>query len=51
LLENTFDRKRIYANPSSHPNPKSKPNTNPDPDSNPNPIFLLKRNNVFGLTK
>jgi len=25
LIENTFDRKRIYANPSSYPNP----NTNP----------------------
>jgi len=28
LIENTFDRKRIYANPSSYPN--SKPNTNPN---------------------
>jgi len=31
LLENTFDRKRIYANPSFYPNPNSKPNTNPNP--------------------
>jgi len=23
LIENTFDRKRIYANPSSYPNPNS----------------------------
>jgi len=33
-LENgstTFDRKRIYANPSSYPNPNPKPNTNPNP--------------------
>jgi len=29
LIENTFDRKRIYANPSSYPN--SNPNTNPNP--------------------
>jgi len=35
LLENTFDRERIYANPSSYPN--SKPNTNPNPNSNLNP--------------
>jgi len=36
LLENTFDRKRIYAiNPSSYPN--SKPKTNPNPDPNPSP--------------
>jgi len=35
LLENTFDRKRIYANPSSYPNSNFKPNTNPK--SNPNP--------------
>jgi len=35
LLENTFDRKRISANPSSNP-------TNPNPNSNssnPNPNF------------
>jgi len=35
LIENTFDRKRIYANPSSYPN--SNPNSNPYPNSNPNP--------------
>jgi len=29
LIENTFDRKRIYANPSFYPN--SNPNTNPNP--------------------
>jgi len=31
LIENTFDRKRIYANPSSYSNPNSNcnPNTNP----------------------
>jgi len=40
LLKNTFDRKRIYTNPSSY----SKPNTNPPPR-------VLKRNNVFGLMK
>jgi len=39
LIENTFDRKRIYANPSSYSNPNSNsnPNTNPKPNSNPNP--------------
>jgi len=37
LIENTFDRKRIYANPSFYPNPNSNPNTNPNPNSNPNP--------------
>jgi len=26
LIENTFDRKRIYVNPSSYPNPNSNPN-------------------------
>jgi len=35
LIENTFDRKRIYANPSSYPNPNTNPNHNPN--SNPNP--------------
>jgi len=29
LLENTFDRKRISANPIRNPNPN--PNSNPDP--------------------
>jgi len=29
LLENTFDRKRISAQPSSDPNPKFNPNLNP----------------------
>jgi len=38
LIENTFDRKRIYANPSSYPNPISNPNTN----SNPNPKAQLR---------
>jgi len=33
----TFDRKRIYTNPSSYPNSTSNPNTNPNPNSNPNP--------------
>jgi len=28
LLENMFDRKRIYANPSSSPNSNSNPNCN-----------------------
>jgi len=31
LIENTFDRKYIYANSSSYPNPTSNPNTNPNP--------------------
>jgi len=39
LLENMFDRKRIYAKPSSFPDPNlnsnSKPSTNPN--SNPPP--------------
>jgi len=29
MLENTFDRKRIYANPSSNPNSIPNPNINP----------------------
>jgi len=39
LLENTFDGKRIYANPSSYlnPNSNSKPNTNPNSNLNPFP--------------
>jgi len=51
LLKNTFDWKRIYANPSSYPNPNSnsKPNTNPN--SNSYLTLSLKRNYVFGLTK
>jgi len=39
LIENTFDRKRIYANPSSYPNPNT--NLNPNPNSNPNPKAQL----------
>jgi len=53
LIKNTFDRNRIYANPSSYPNPKpnsnSNSNINPNSKSNPNPN--LKRKNVFVLTK
>jgi len=30
LIESTFDRKRIYVNPSSYPNPNSNRNTNPN---------------------
>jgi len=37
LSDNTFDRKRIYANPSSYPNPSSNSNPNTNPNSNPNP--------------
>jgi len=37
LIENTFDRKRIYANPNSYPNPNSNLNTKPNSNSNPNP--------------
>jgi len=37
LLENTFGRKRIYANPSSYPNPNLNPNSNSNPNTNPNP--------------
>jgi len=33
LIENTFDQKRIYANPSSYLNPNSNPNTNPNSNS------------------
>jgi len=36
LIENTFDRKRIYANPSAFPNPNSNSNPNTNPNSNPN---------------
>jgi len=59
LIENTFDRKRIYANPSSYPNPNLNSNSNPNTNSNSNsnsnsnPILTLngKRIYVFGLTK
>jgi len=37
LIENTFDRKRIYTNPSFYPNPNSNSNSNPNPNPNPNP--------------
>jgi len=48
LFENTFDRKRISANPS----PSLNPNPNSSPNFNCNPAYLnLKHNNVFGLTK
>jgi len=30
LIENTFDRKRIYAKPSSYLNPNSNSNPNPN---------------------
>jgi len=33
----TFDRKRIYANPSSYPNLNSNTNTNSNPSPSPNP--------------
>jgi len=36
LIENTFDRKRIYVNPSSYPNSNSNRNTNPNPKPNSN---------------
>jgi len=36
LIENTLDRKRIYANPSFYLNPNSNPNTKPNPNRNPN---------------
>jgi len=51
LIENTFDRKRIYANPSSYPNPNSNSNPNANPNSNLTLTLTLKRNYVFGLTK
>jgi len=37
LIENTFDRIRIYANPSSYPKPNSNYNynTNYNPNTNP----------------
>jgi len=44
LIENTFDRKRIAANPIPYP----KPNPNHKPNSK---LLALKKNNVFGLTK
>jgi len=37
LIENKFDRKRIYTNPSAYPNP----NSNSNPNSNPNPEAQL----------
>jgi len=53
LIENTFDRKCIYANPSSYPNPNpnpnssSNPNTNPNPNPNPNPNLNPKAQLCF----
>jgi len=45
LIESTFNRKRIYANPSSYPNPNSSSNPNTSPNcnskSNPNPKAQL----------
>jgi len=35
LLENTFDRKRISANPSPLPKSNSNPNTNSNSNLNP----------------
>jgi len=35
LIENTFDQKRIYANPSAYPNPNSNLKTNPNSNLNP----------------
>jgi len=43
LLENTFDRKRIYANPSSYPNPKAQLCFRPDEMTS----FLIKCNNTL----
>jgi len=42
LIENTFDRKRIYNNPSSYPNPNSNFNPNTNPNSNSNPKAHLR---------
>jgi len=39
LIENTFDRKRIYANLSTYPN--SNPNTSPNSNPNRNPKAQL----------
>jgi len=50
LIESKFDRKRIYANPSSYPNSNPNTNTNPNPNSNPksNPkAQLCFRNDVI----
>jgi len=41
LMENTFDRKRFYANPSSYPNLNSNSNINPSSNPNPNPKAQL----------
>jgi len=40
LIENTFDRKRIYANPSPYPN--SNPNTNPNLNPNSKGQLFLR---------
>jgi len=45
LIENTFDRKRIYVNLTSYPNPNS------NPSLTLTLTLSLKRNFVFGLTK
>jgi len=41
VIENTFDQKRIYANPSSYPNLNSNPKYNSNLNSNPNPKAQL----------
>jgi len=41
LLENTFDRNRIYANLSSYLNTNSNPNPNFNPSPNPKPKTQL----------
>jgi len=35
FLENTYDRKRIFANPNPNSNPNLKPNPNLSPNSKP----------------
>jgi len=43
LIENTFDRKRVPANPSRNPNPHSNPNPN---ETNGNGSTTLPRKHV-----
>jgi len=46
LLENTFDCKRIYANPSSYPNPNFNPNTSPNTNPNLNAQLCFRTDEI-----
>jgi len=46
LIENTFDRKRIFANPSAYLNPNSNPNTNTNPNLNSKAQLCFRTNEM-----